>query len=229
MIAPNSELTGTVEWPKEARPVDDPRALIAFGWAPGGYQGRCGKCGEMHSGSDKRSPCCQDCAESAFRLAAPSAAEGGASIPGETEAGGGSDILDVLAKMQAEMAQVFDKQRAEWARESPAVMARAESLGIAFDSMGGNCPVQAEGSFDGERFYFRARGDEWSLNVWTGTDDYETAANPDEWWIEREYGSGYEAGWMPLHKAIGFICDGVEEYRALAILKAKATDTGVGG
>lgn len=49
---------------KEARPVDDPKALVPFGWAPGGYYcAACGDCGESHSGSDKRSSRCQDCAE----------------------------------------------------------------------------------------------------------------------------------------------------------------------
>ena len=49
---------------KEARPVDDPKALVPFGWAPGGYHcAACSACGEAHGGSDKRSMRCQDCAE----------------------------------------------------------------------------------------------------------------------------------------------------------------------
>lgn len=49
---------------KEARPVDDPKALVPFGWAPGGYHcAACSTCGEAHAGSDKRSMRCQDCAE----------------------------------------------------------------------------------------------------------------------------------------------------------------------
>lgn len=123
---------------------------------------------------------------------------------------------DPFAAMREALAPVFQEQQETWEREGPAAKARAEALGITFDSMGGNCPVQAEGSFDGQRFYFRARGDEWSLNVWTGTDRYLEAANPEEWEIEREYGSGFEAGWMPLHEAIGFICEGVTEYRQAA-------------
>lgn len=49
---------------KQAREVEDPTALVPFGWAPGGYCcAACALCGEGHMGSDKRSPCCQDCAE----------------------------------------------------------------------------------------------------------------------------------------------------------------------
>jgi hypothetical protein len=107
------------------------------------------------------------------------------------------------------MAPVFDEQRATWEREGPAVMERAEGLGITFNSIGGNCPVQAEGWFDGEAFYFRARGDEWQFHVGPEEGRFES----DEWVIERDYGSGFDAGWMPKHEAVGFICDGVEEYR----------------
>ena len=49
---------------KQARPVEDASALVPFGWAPGGYYcTACSTCGEAHSGSDKRSMRCQDCAE----------------------------------------------------------------------------------------------------------------------------------------------------------------------
>ena len=49
---------------KEATPVEDASALVPFGWAPGGYHcAACSTCGEAHSGSDKRSARCQDCAE----------------------------------------------------------------------------------------------------------------------------------------------------------------------
>ena len=32
-------------------------------------------------------------------------------------------------------------------------------------SLGGNCPVQAEGLIDGHPFFFRARGAHWSMTV----------------------------------------------------------------
>lgn len=125
---------------------------------------------------------------------------------------GAVEILDMkgfLGALKEHLDPVFAEQRATWDREGAAVMARAEALGITIDSIGGNCPVQAEGSFDGQRFYFRARGDEYQFHV--GPEEHRFG--PDEWAIERDYGSGFDAGWMPKHEAIGFICDGVEEYR----------------
>lgn len=62
---------------KRARPVDEPSALVPFGWAPGGYYcAACSVCGDAHTGSAKQSRCCQDCAEKrrddpAYRLATP--------------------------------------------------------------------------------------------------------------------------------------------------------------
>lgn len=49
---------------KRPHPVDDPKALVPFGWAPGGYYcAACSMCGEAHADSDKRSLRCQDCAK----------------------------------------------------------------------------------------------------------------------------------------------------------------------
>ncbi len=36
---------------------------------------------------------------------------------------------------------------------------------IVYTELGGACPVQAEGTIDGHPFYFRFRGDEWSLTI----------------------------------------------------------------
>lgn len=125
------------------------------------------------------------------------------------------ETSDALAKARAAFKPVFDEQRETWAREGPTVQARSDGLGIKIDEFGGNCPVQAEGSFDSQRFYFRARYDEWQFYAWTGDRGYMATPNPDKWVIEREYGEGtLDAGWMPQHIALGFICDSVEEYRA---------------
>jgi hypothetical protein len=62
-----------------------------------------------------------------------------------------------LAAMKEHLDPVFAKQKETWQREGPAAEQRAQAAGIVIDSIGGNCPVQAEGSFDGMRFYFRAR------------------------------------------------------------------------
>lgn len=59
---------------KEERPVDDPEALRAYGWLPGGYIcGACSDCKEPFMGA-KRSWRCQDCAE-ALSLEAEQEAE----------------------------------------------------------------------------------------------------------------------------------------------------------
>jgi hypothetical protein len=36
---------------------------------------------------------------------------------------------------------------------------------IIYTELGGACPVQAEGTINGHPFYFRYRGDEWSLTI----------------------------------------------------------------
>ena len=87
---------------------------------------------------------------------------------------------------------------------------RARTLGIEIDTIGGNCPVQAEGRFDSKAFYFRARHDFWSFEV----GPKETPWHCEEWEMEGDYGTGEEAGWMPMHDALTLICDCVEAYRA---------------
>lgn len=120
-----------------------------------------------------------------------------------------------LHSLRAALAPVFDEQRAVWEREGPAADARAALLGIVFDEIGGNCPLQAEGSFDQQRFYFRARYNRWRFHAWTGSEHYQDAENCDEWVVERPYGTDrFDAGWMHQHEAIHFICDCVDEYRA---------------
>jgi hypothetical protein len=78
--------------------------------------------------------------------------------------------------------------------------------------IGGNCPVQAEGTIDGKEFYFRARGDSWSMDI--GGDDPVAGG---EWSYEEDYGKGpYDAGWMTIEEARGFIAKAVAIYRAAA-------------
>ena len=68
-------------------------------------------------------------------------------------------------------------------------------------SFGGNCPVQADGFIDGAEFYFRARGQRWSMSV-GGAD---VIMNPD-WYYEEEWGDGpFSAGWMPEETAISMM------------------------
>lgn len=125
-----------------------------------------------------------------------------------------SELDDLLSNLSQAMKPVFDEQRETWDREGPAAMERAGNLGITIDTIGGNCPVQAEGSFDGKHFYFRARGDAWQFHVGNEDKDIFSDDPEREWVIEEGYGSGFDAGWMPQHEAVGFICAGVERYRA---------------
>lgn len=88
---------------------------------------------------------------------------------------------------------------------------------IILDYIGGNCPVQAEGTINGRWFYFRARGARWSLEI------HPTAANnflnwphdDKEWRYEEPWGDGpYAAGWMPVEAAREMIFKAAQLYVA---------------
>lgn len=68
---------------------------------------------------------------------------------------------------------------------------------VEIQTLGGNCPVQAEGRIDGYGFYFRARGDQWSLEIYTGPEG--------PWEYEEDYGVWPAAGWMEKEEAEEFI------------------------
>jgi len=81
-------------------------------------------------------------------------------------------------------------------------MARSYSI----DTIGGNCPVQAEGTIlGGTAFYFRARGDHWSIGI--GGD---VVGNPD-WHHEEPYDN---AGWMSESAALDLIDKAINLYLA---------------
>lgn len=76
------------------------------------------------------------------------------------------------------------------------------------DMIGGNCPVQAEGHIGGRtKFYFRARGDQWSMSI-GGRD---LIGNPS-WYYSEPYGVWPEAGWMPEAEARDFIDKAIKRY-----------------
>lgn len=80
---------------------------------------------------------------------------------------------------------------------------------IEIQSIGGNCPVQAEGRINGEPFYFRARGRWWSLSV-GGSD----VVGDPQWYHEEPWGEDpYSAGWMDESEARRLIDVGVNLYR----------------
>lgn len=71
--------------------------------------------------------------------------------------------------------------------------------------IGGACPVQAEGTVDGIPFYFRARGDEWSMSIGLDPVDVSCGFAPG-FHYEEDYGDGpYDAGWMEEDEARAFI------------------------
>jgi hypothetical protein len=58
----------------------------------------------------------------------------------------------------------------------------------------GACPLQIEGTIDGEPYYFRARGEHWSMGI--GGD---TVVEP-LWSMSGPWGDGpFAAGYMPEH------------------------------
>lgn len=131
-----------------------------------------------------------------------------------------TDIGGFIAALKKTLDPVFAEQDETWAREGPAAIAAFEGTGATLRCIGGNCPVQAEGTFDGLHFYFRARGDGWQFHVAPTNEDifgeHELAC------YGRDYGDGpFDAGWMPQHEALGFIVQSIGEYRAAA-LRAKA-------
>jgi hypothetical protein len=86
-----------------------------------------------------------------------------------------------------------------------------ETIGGKIDQLGGNCPVQGEGSIDGKRFYFRARGTSWQWHV--AETDAELWDN-SLLYIERSYSDEqFAAGWMPVHEALGFMVEGARLWK----------------
>lgn len=72
---------------------------------------------------------------------------------------------------------------------------------VVITLIGGNCPVQAEGTIAGEPFYFRARGQRWSIEIGGGF-----VLGGEGFYYEEPYGDGpFDAGWMPVDEARGFI------------------------
>ena len=85
-------------------------------------------------------------------------------------------------------------------------MSSSSQASVVIDTIGGNCPVQAEGTIDGVPFYFRARGDSWSLGI--GADPVGKAH-----WEHREwFGEWPDAGWMSLEEAAAFLHRAADRY-----------------
>jgi hypothetical protein len=90
-------------------------------------------------------------------------------------------------------------------------------MNVSIETIGGNCPVQADGTIAGKPFYFRARGERWSIGI--GGDPI----GDPEWFYGEPYGTEeYAASWMPVEEAEGFI------HAAAARYLREQSRTGVG-
>ena len=82
------------------------------------------------------------------------------------------------------------------------------SVGIIITRLGGNCPVQAEGSFDGMAFYFRARG----CSVTCDVDDWTWDGPEYEW---------PDAGYISEDTARAFIGEAYAEWKVRTTARAR--------
>jgi hypothetical protein len=78
---------------------------------------------------------------------------------------------------------------------------------VQIDQIGGQCPVQAEGTIYGHPFYFRARGEQWSIGI-----GGEPVTAPI-WDRCEPWGSWPEAGYMPEEEAIRLIYETADMFR----------------
>jgi hypothetical protein len=94
-----------------------------------------------------------------------------------------------------------------------------ENDGIVVNWLSGSCPVQGDGWIDGHAFYFRARGDQWSIEVTdhivpetSGIWKFQTPP-PATWGYGEDYGDFPDAGYMPFIEALGFIEQSAASFR----------------
>lgn len=84
-------------------------------------------------------------------------------------------------------------------------------LNIKIEAIGGNCPVQAHGTILGTEFYFRARGQAYSLAI--GEDPVEIPTYKKGWYVKKSWGEHeFDAGYMPVNLALLLIAKHVIDY-----------------
>lgn len=82
--------------------------------------------------------------------------------------------------------------------------------GVHIETIYGVAPVQAEGTVDGKPFYFRSRGNRWSMRI-GGRD---VVGHP-EWTYTEAYGDEpFDASYITVEEAQTFIEKAVDCYRA---------------
>jgi hypothetical protein len=100
-----------------------------------------------------------------------------------------------------------------WRRRTPGeVVAVRVYLGRQLPGMvvgrpQGQVPVQAYGVIDGKDYYFRSRGEHWSMSIGS------SIAAPD-WYYEEPYGTWPEAGSISEDQAYEFIAVAASKFRA---------------
>jgi hypothetical protein len=80
-------------------------------------------------------------------------------------------------------------------------------------SPGGYCPIQAEGFLKtGELYYFRARGSQWSLEIYTKEEDFFKTEKRLFNYVEKKYCEWPEAGFLSKHVCIKLATKAINKY-----------------
>jgi hypothetical protein len=88
---------------------------------------------------------------------------------------------------------------------------------MSIEDLGGLCPVQGWGTVDDWRWYFRARGEAWSIGACGGHGDPEDVEenSATTFYVEEHYGAGpFDAGYMITGEARFFIVRELTRLRA---------------
>lgn len=88
-------------------------------------------------------------------------------------------------------------------------------MNLIIQWIGGNCPVQAEGTIDGVPFYFRSRGERWSFSVHENDPVGVALGEVNGFYVEEIWGKFPEAGWMDVDTAEQIIKKCANEYHGL--------------
>lgn len=117
-------------------------------------------------------------------------------------------LTDAFTGLRGHFSPVFEERRKTEELELPKRSERLQELHINIRNAGGVCPVQIEGHIKGKPFYFRARGEHWSIGI-----GVEPIGSP-QWYRKEYYGEFPEAGWMPMHEAYDFLIDSAKRWIA---------------
>lgn len=94
--------------------------------------------------------------------------------------------------------------------------------GMVVGRAGGKAPVQGYGVIDGKDYYFRSRGEHWSMSI--GGDLH---GSPD-WYYEERYGTWPDAGGISAEQAYDFIAEAAEKFRSgVPTMTTRTVDRGV--